>query len=98
MGNAFYYLVLIVAALIQVAFLTLIVLLLYKLFINKRVVSKQSASVFAWITVVNGTIGVIGYFETKEAQLTPGYFIFYLIATIGIGILVAHITRSDEVK
>lgn len=97
MYDALYILVLAAAALLQLAFLTLVVLLLYRFLISKRIVNRQVVSVFIALAIVNGSLVLSAYLE-GDRPLTARFFASYCLVVIGIGISAAYFTRKPEVK
>jgi hypothetical protein len=82
----------------MVAFITLGILLVYKVFISKHVTRKQCLSVFTLVTIVNTPLAIMGFYQWGE-QPQPGPpwdLIVYGVGILASGLWVAHITRSSN--
>lgn len=93
MGELPFFLILIVAGLIQVGILTIIILGLYRIVTRKQTSRTQATSVGVALIIVDGSIGAATY--TQSDTTVPTWWIgLYILTVFCVGFVAAYCSRS----
>jgi hypothetical protein len=98
MDNLIFICILLIAALIGVAFFTLLAIIFYKLMVKRQVLRRQIVSVFVSLAIIDALIGIITTLGSSNAGIPVWGFIFYCVSMTVIGMLIAYLSRSPAVK